>query len=323
MPAKPTRYGIKVWCLAEADSGYMCTFDIYLGREENPQALGLAHRIVLKLAENYANRKFCIVFDNFFTSVNLMLDLLANGVYSIGTFRPVRKFFPEQFRLKDKMTRGESKIVQCGNLTAVRWFDNRDVFVASTISQPSISTVRRQSGQDKAILICPLSVVEYNKYMSGVDLSDQFRSYYNVCRASKKYWRYIFWFLFEISIINSFIIWKTNMQDSGIFNKAKHTQKFFRMAIAEKLMGSTVDRKRARPSFDSAPVHLAVPMVHKLISTSGRHVCEHCRSTGRKTGVRNRTPSTKFICQHPNCRVYLCRVPCYQAYHISKALPFE
>ena len=42
--------------------------------------------------------------------------------------------------------------------------------------------------------------------MGGVDKLDQFRSYYDV--AGKKFWGYIFYTYFNISIINSFICFK-------------------------------------------------------------------------------------------------------------------
>jgi len=41
--------------------------------------------------------------------------------------------------------------------------------------------------------------------MGGVDLNDQLRSYYPSGRSGKKWWRFIFWYLLDVSICNAFI----------------------------------------------------------------------------------------------------------------------
>ncbi|GFO19343.1 PiggyBac transposable element-derived protein 4-like [Plakobranchus ocellatus] len=46
--------------------------------------------------------------------------------------------------------------------------------------------------------------------MGGVDLADQYRSYYQVGRASRKWWRYIFWFLVQTAMCNSYLVIKTS-----------------------------------------------------------------------------------------------------------------
>lgn len=35
MPAKPTKYGIKVWMAADSSNGYVLNFDVYSGKETN------------------------------------------------------------------------------------------------------------------------------------------------------------------------------------------------------------------------------------------------------------------------------------------------
>ena len=52
----------------------------------------------------------------------------------------------------------------------------------------------------------PEMLIEYNQHMGGVDKMDQSRSYYGVIRSSKKYWKHILFNIFNIAIINSFIL---------------------------------------------------------------------------------------------------------------------
>ena len=70
--------------------------------------------------------------------------------------------------------RGEYKQRQDGNLICSLWQDNKTVCVISTNCQPGEGTVqRRQKDESKNIYTCPISAIEYNKYMGGVDLNDQ------------------------------------------------------------------------------------------------------------------------------------------------------
>jgi hypothetical protein len=43
--------------------------------------------------------------------------------------------------------------------------------------------------------------------MGGVDISDQYISSYNFIRKSKKWWRKMFFWLLEVAVVNSFILY--------------------------------------------------------------------------------------------------------------------
>ena len=59
IPKKPTRFGIKVWVLAEAKTGYVLDFDIYTGAEADPVKKGLGYRVVMKQIEQYQGKGHC------------------------------------------------------------------------------------------------------------------------------------------------------------------------------------------------------------------------------------------------------------------------
>lgn len=44
--------------------------------------------------------------------------------------------------------------------------------------------------------------------MGGVDHNDQLRGYYHVRLKCRKCYKYIFWFLFDVAITNSYILCK-------------------------------------------------------------------------------------------------------------------
>ena len=67
MPAKPTKYGIKVWMAADSQNGYVNNFSVYLGKEANVlRANGLGYNVVMKMASPFLKKHRNIFFDNFF-----------------------------------------------------------------------------------------------------------------------------------------------------------------------------------------------------------------------------------------------------------------
>lgn len=93
MPLKPVKRGYKVWCLADAQTGYVMKFSIYTGKDNQDARapeVGLGESVVLKLISNINPSCQLVEFDNFFTTVNLMHELNKRGLYDIGTVRSSR-----------------------------------------------------------------------------------------------------------------------------------------------------------------------------------------------------------------------------------------
>ena len=50
-------------------------------------------------------------------------------------------------------------------------------------------------------------LLEYTRYMRGVDVTDQLRASYSSQTQSHKWWHRIFWFLMDTSIVNAYILY--------------------------------------------------------------------------------------------------------------------
>ena len=136
MPAKPTKYGIKVWMAADSKNGYVNNFSVYLGKEANvPRVNGLGYDVVMKMASPFLKKHRHIFFDNFFTSTKLMEDLLAQDTYACGTVRSNRKDLPAC--AKNKLRQGEKVCAQRGKIIFTKWHDKRDICFLSTNVLPS------------------------------------------------------------------------------------------------------------------------------------------------------------------------------------------
>ena len=51
MPKKPSKYGIKIWMMCDCATKYMMNSKVYLGRENNEVARGLASDVVCTLVQ--------------------------------------------------------------------------------------------------------------------------------------------------------------------------------------------------------------------------------------------------------------------------------
>ena len=137
IPMKPTKRGIKVWMLASPANGYVHELDVYCDKSDGMYGEhGLGYGVVMKLTEPYHNRGHHVYYDNFFSSVNLLIGLLEKGTYACATTRSNRRGYP----LKDvgKLRRGESKFLQSSDCSTVAcaWQNKRTVHILSSTSNP-------------------------------------------------------------------------------------------------------------------------------------------------------------------------------------------
>ena len=198
--------------------------------------------------------------------------------------------------------RGDSQVVQKGALMAAAWMDRKVVMVMSTNTQPSAqgSIPRRERDHSRTPIPCPESIIKYNKYMGGVDLGDQLRGYYSCRTKSRKFYKYIFHFLLDVSITNAFILQRNFCPDPPY-----KTIKDFRLQLARELIGDYCSRQRAgRKSSDSVirPLPLRHFPVRILNESQGvkhkRGRCTYCTET------RHQRSDSTWYCRE--CEVWLC-----------------
>ena len=95
LPAKPTKYGIKVWMAADASNGYIVNFSVYLESEGQKRRIhGLEYDVVMNMARPFLNRNNHVFFDNFFSSPILLEHLLDQQTYTCSTVRCTRRDLP-------------------------------------------------------------------------------------------------------------------------------------------------------------------------------------------------------------------------------------
>ena len=108
-----------------------------------------------------------------------------------------------------KIKAGETRQLQKGTMLVTLWFDKRQVAVLSSNCNPNehvtVQSRVKAAPHIKDVEI-PTPIHHYNRSMGGVDLNDQYRSYYPSGRSHKKWLQFIFWFLVDVSTCNAFIM---------------------------------------------------------------------------------------------------------------------
>ena len=213
------------------------------------------------------------------------------------------------------LCRGDFLTIQKGNVCASSWMDRKIVTVMSTTSQPDVGSVlRRQKDGSRISVPCPLSIMEYNNFMGGVDRGDQVRGYYSCRTKCRKFYKYIFHFLLDVAITNAYILQK-GYHSSAPFKTIKE----FRLQLASELIGDYCSRRRAgRGSGVVRSLslrHFPTTIPEEDPNKKAKHKrarCCRCYSRSKKSVY------TSWYC--PECKVWLCHTgerhtDCFMSYH--------
>lgn len=133
---KPHKCGLKMFTRA-GGSGIIYDFTLYIGEGTCKSfGLGISSDIVLHLSSNIPkNQNFKLFFDNWFTSISLMIALRQKGILAVGTVRSNRLTNCALRSDKELQKRGcgssDFQFEETNNLIACRWYDNKGVQLLS------------------------------------------------------------------------------------------------------------------------------------------------------------------------------------------------
>ena len=187
--------------------------------------------------------------------------------------------------------------------------DKKPVYSLSTAENPATieTTVSRKSrnGEIKQVP-CPAVVTEYNSNMNEVDHADQLHTEYSTYRTSKKWWVYLFWFLFDVTIANGLVLMKESANHNRVTKnnrqKPRTTLTEFRMNLAKLLIGDYKENERAALA--------TISNGHFPEKGEKRGRCRQCSKNQQRREVLNR-------CKE--CNIHLC-TDCFEPYHRNLAL---
>ena len=132
LPLKPIKRGYKVWCLCDSITGYLFNY----GKEEtNGKEIPFGERVVFDLISGHNFQGKHLYFDNFFTSLRFLENLMLQNIKACGTIGPDRAGIPSDFAKKNRMQRGDCKSIITSNSIVFIWMDTKHVFFGFELSQ--------------------------------------------------------------------------------------------------------------------------------------------------------------------------------------------
>ena len=252
MPSKPIRYGLKAYLLCEATTGYVINWSLHTGQIKASNNESITQKIVLLLCEGLEGENYNLFMDRFYTGLPLLRDLKEIEINACGTINCNR------LRLDKDISESIGKLndreilyfTEDSQLLLTIWKDNRNVFLLSNYHEPGeVEKERRirkkdyKEGTDpkeKQTVNIPANIAEYNDYMRGVDHFDHLSSNYCPDIRSKRWYIKVFYHLLEISVINSYILYKQICQRD---NTKFLTHLEYRKEIIRELLKDVRDQK--------------------------------------------------------------------------------
>lgn len=342
-PQKPVKSGVKAYVLADSSNGYIFSFKLYLGKTSSSDSVSLLKttKVVKELCQTINDRKLQpslwhhVYTDRYYTSPELANELKSMNFLLTGTVMTNRKGLPIEFSKKkanqqapkatkkknatvrtnrlqtsnktkvQKMKKGEIRGYRNRELMALQWMDKRVVTM--------LSTGHKGSNREVTLIPCknpalppkskPDVIVDYTKHMGAVDRADHFISSYQFMRRSKKWYRKIFFWLLEVSIVNSYLLHSAVQRKA---DRKQFTHKKFRKQLIEKLVEPKIMKENLSQS------HRTDPTLPK-----GMHFMERAKKGKRcvscyKKGLRR---ETIYFCSSCANKPFLHPDKCFEMFH--------
>ena len=244
-------------------------------RHDDTARCGQSGMIVLDLMKGIKRGSHVFV-DNYFASLPLLREMTSLGYGLTCTFRSNRiKGCPiKSEKIMKKYPRGYFDYVTSndGKIIVVAWQDRKRVLLGSNhVGIDPMVTLSRWSKeeQQKINVDGPQIVKMYNKHKGGVDSVDMLCALHPIPFRSKKWYMRIAWRVFDLMLINSWVLWRrvagdedTNWRNSRLF--------YFKMAVASMMLNNpkTIERKMMKDSRQLSDIHHRNQTRLKSISTN-------------------------------------------------------
>ncbi|XP_026728124.1 piggyBac transposable element-derived protein 4-like isoform X2 [Trichoplusia ni] len=325
---KASKFGIKTFELCEASTGYLWSFIVYTGKqsatelEQSPGVLK-STAVVMKLIGPLLNKGYRLFMDNWYNSPLLARFLKLNGTDCVGTLRPSRRDVPLIVN-KAPLKRGEFIARHSGDVSILAWQDKKRVTMISTChgAYTALPTVPTRP-PSRPVPFKPQVVLDYNKFMGGVDMKDQMLEPYLLERKRcAKWYMKLFKRLINVSILNS----RTLLQSS---TKKHHDHLAFRLHLVDYILQKHLSHcplSRSHTASISRSLHQQPdrfirsthwPVLLEPTESSiarNRNFAKRC-VVCLQNGLKSQ--KTPYCCE--SCKVPLCIKDCFKAYHTQSS----
>jgi len=100
IPNKPSKYGIKVYVLADSKTFYSASYKIYTVAGTHAAGLPVPTEALLDLVPSVSGTNRNITTDNYYTSIALAMELKSRKFTLVGTMKKNKACIPPSFLAK-------------------------------------------------------------------------------------------------------------------------------------------------------------------------------------------------------------------------------
>lgn len=298
IPSKPSKYGIKIFWACDSATSYPLNGKVYVGRQ--PGAAVNSNNVtdlVKELSRPWYNTGRNLTMDNYFTSVELAVDMLAVRTTVVGTMRKNRRDIPKELLPSRAKEQFSSIFCFDDQLTLTSYVPKKSKAVIL------LSTMHHDDTVDPENDNKPEIILYYNSTKSGVDNFDHLVGQYTCKRKTRRWPMTLFYNIIDTSAVAAYVVWCCKHPE---YNSGKtHKRRLFLVELAESLIQEQLIRRMSNPQAMQSGVKLAFSALGydqqrntpQAAPLPGKKRCVVCpRTIDRKTNVRCRE------CGHPCCQ---------------------
>ena len=265
-------------------------------------------KVVWDLAKVLPDGKnFKLAFDNWFSS-ELFSMLSSRGIFCISTFQLTRFKGLSYIEDKQMKTTGRGTFIEKQGIwknttiSAVKWYENRPVYIASNyiIASPPTIVKRWSSDEHQEIdVTCPALIPEYNSFMGQIDNTGRLLSLYRIKIDSRRFYLKIFYHFADLAVINSWLLYRRDTEALGLVKTMDLWD--FEASIAFELCTTAKDRlgrkrKVGRPRYSEVE--------HEHLMKKMRGPAKPLPTKERRTDGLSHWP--KFFEKRGRCKNPIC-----------------
>nr|XP_031847633.1 piggyBac transposable element-derived protein 4-like [Nomia melanderi] len=304
---KKSRFGIKFYKLCDSKTGYVHNFKIYVGKNKFDSELAINNIVINLMTESKLLRQgYCLFIDSWYNSIDLFKKLYDLKTNICGIIKNYRKGIPKEIK-HIKLNKGEAVIFSNQKINIIKWQDKREIVILTTMHRLKFGESGKINQSDGFRILKPTPIIDYNKNMNGIDMSDQMLSKFHIMRRNQKAYKKIFFYCIDMMLLNSYILFKNNTTD-----RAFHV---YKQKLAEEIISKYLtSRTNMRSSTPTTSV----------LRYTGQHFpirIPYTKAKGRRTSKRCNVCLSQSIRRETVFQCDICSVPLcidhFKPYHLK------
>jgi hypothetical protein len=158
-----------------------------------------------------------------------------------------------------------------------------------------------------------LAVVDYNKYKIGVDKSDQLLAYYSFQRKSVKWWKKLFFHLYDLDLLNAHILHRMKCKENFWLNKFMEKVAEGLVSDAEIEIKEQSQKRSARRLMGRDHYAYRIPAKGSKQAGMSQRTCKVCAEKAKHHTGKSTKKFTILYCT--KCDVGLSMGECFDVFH--------